>query len=63
MEISVTKWPWKDIILGLIFIVVLYITLPYFGINSFSIVLALIGMVEWGTNLYFLGLYYTGELG
>ncbi|SFJ29866.1 hypothetical protein SAMN04487936_101583 [Halobacillus dabanensis] len=50
MKISVNKMPRKDIILGLIFIVVLYITLPYFGIDSFSVVLALISIVEWGTK-------------
>lgn len=50
MQISMNKLPWKDVLLGLILIAVLYITLPYFGINSFSIVLALIGMVEWGTK-------------
>ncbi len=50
MQISVSKWAWRDIILGFIFIAVLYITLPYFGINTLSIALALMGVVEWATK-------------
>ncbi|WP_347860936.1 hypothetical protein U0355_09530 [Salimicrobium sp. PL1-032A] len=50
MNISINKIAWKDIILGLMFIVVLYLTLPYFGISRLSIALTLVGIVEWATK-------------
>lgn len=50
MKKRLIELPWKDIILGSLFVITLYFTLPYFGADTFSITVILIGVVEWLTK-------------
>ncbi|MBN9654048.1 hypothetical protein J0K78_07215 [Halobacillus sp. GSS1] len=50
MKIGRKKIAWKDVWIGVSFIVVLYFTLPHFGVNPYIIVITLMAMVEWVTK-------------
>ncbi|REJ10949.1 hypothetical protein [Halobacillus trueperi] len=50
MQIGSRKIEWKDGMVGLAFIVVLYFTLPQFGVNPYFILLTLMTIVEWVTK-------------
>ncbi|QST01017.1 hypothetical protein IMZ31_05455 [Pontibacillus sp. ALD_SL1] len=41
---------WKDILLVVVAVVVLYVTAPYFGVNPYSVIIFMFGMVEWVTK-------------
>ncbi|QAS51165.1 hypothetical protein HLI_02555 [Halobacillus litoralis] len=68
MRNRLRKISWKDALIGLTFIIVLYFTLPYFGINPFYIVSILMGIlmgaVEWITKfiLPWIVLYWGARL-
>ncbi len=54
MKKRLSKLPWKDIILSALFVIILFYTLPYFGIDTFSIMIVFIGAIieaiEWLTK-------------
>ncbi|GEN52739.1 hypothetical protein [Halobacillus faecis] len=50
MQIASRRIEWKDIIIGLAFIIVLYFTLPHFGVKPYWILLTLMAIVEWVTK-------------
>ncbi|MYL49990.1 hypothetical protein GLV98_10870 [Halobacillus litoralis] len=50
MQIGRWKIARKDLIIGLAFILVLYFTLPQFGVNPYFIFLTLMAIVEWVTK-------------
>lgn len=50
MRIGSRKIAWKDVIIGLAFIVVLYFTLPSFGVQPNFILFTLMAIAEWITK-------------
>ncbi len=50
MKKRLSEIPRKDIILGSLFVIILVFILPYLGVDTFSLMLVFMGVVEWLTK-------------